>query len=130
MDLFLLYTRKELLVSYEAFYKRQVVLGNLKLILSLVPSTHHFSVKMRFSSLILSAVTLASVFAAPAPNADPAPNERGISVNKKRSNFWFAGVNESGGEFGSGTLPGTLGTNYIWPSTTSIDVSFQYPRAR
>lgn len=85
---------------------------------------------MRFTSLILGAVTLSNVFAAPAPNADPAPNERGISVNKKRSNFWFAGVNESGGEFGSGNIPGTLGTDYIWPSTSSIDVSSQYLRAR
>jgi endoglucanase len=80
---------------------------------------------MHFSSLILSAFTLTGAFAAPAPNADPAPNERGISVNKKRSNFWFAGVNESGAEFGSGTLPGTLGTDYIFPSTTSIDVGYQ-----
>jgi len=80
---------------------------------------------MHFSSLFLSVVTLSGAFAAPAPNADPAPNERGISVNKKRSNFWFAGVNESGAEFGSGTLPGTLGTDYIFPSTTSIDVGYQ-----
>lgn len=40
-------------------------------------------------------------------------NERGVSVNKKGSNFWFAGVNESGAEFGSGNIPGTLGTDYI-----------------
>ena len=81
---------------------------------------------MRFSTFILGVVTLGSALAAPAPNADPAPNEKSVSVNKKRSNFWFAGVNESGGEFGSSNLPGVLGTDYIWPSTTSIDVSFQY----
>src|SRR5438105_168921 len=78
--------------------------------------------KMHFSSLLLSAVTFSSVFSAPAANADPAPNERDISVNKKRSNFWFAGVNESGAEFGSGNLPGTKGTDYTWPLTSSVDV--------
>ena len=78
---------------------------------------------MRFSSLILGAIAFSGAFAAPAANADPAPNERGVSVNKKRSNFWFAGVNESGAEFGSGTLPGTLGTTYTWPLTSTIDVS-------
>ena len=66
---------------------------------------------MRFSSLILSAVTLSGAFASPAPNADPVPNGRGIGVNKKRSNFWFAGVNESGAELESGTLLRTLSTD-------------------
>ncbi|KAH8668055.1 glycoside hydrolase superfamily [Tricladium varicosporioides] len=32
---------------------------------------------------------------------------------------WF-GVNQSGAEFGSGNIPGTLGTDYTWPSTSSI----------
>jgi len=79
---------------------------------------------MRLSSLLLGSVPFLGVFAAPAPNADPAPNERGISVNKKRSNFWFAGVNESGAEFGSGNIPGVLGTDYTWPLTSSVDVRF------
>jgi endoglucanase len=77
---------------------------------------------MRFSSLLLGAVTFSGVFSAPAANADLAPNERDISINKKRSNFWFAGVNESGAEFGSGNLPGTKGTDYTWPLKSSVDV--------
>ena len=76
---------------------------------------------MHLPSLLLAAATLANVLAAPAPNADPAPNERSVSKNKKRSNFWFAGVNESGAEFGSGNIPGTLGTDYTWPLTSSVD---------
>ncbi|TVY32370.1 Endo-beta-1,4-glucanase B [Lachnellula subtilissima] len=78
---------------------------------------------MRFSSLLLGAVavTFSGAFAAPAANPDPAPNERNVSTNKKRSNFWFAGVNESGAEFGSTNLPGTKGTDYTWPLTSSVD---------
>ncbi len=79
---------------------------------------------MHFPSLFLGFASISTILASPAPNADPAPNERSVSANKKRSNFWFAGVNESGAEFGSGTLPGVLGTNYIWPGTSSVDVSF------
>lgn len=30
------------------------------------------------------------------------------------------GVNESGAEFGSGKFPGVLGTDYIWPDTSTI----------
>lgn len=37
--------------------------------------------------------------------------------------FELFGVNESGAEFGSTTIPGVLGTDYTWPVTTSIDVS-------
>lgn len=36
--------------------------------------------------------------------------------------FEFFGVNESGAEFGNTVIPGTLGTDYTWPETTSIDV--------
>lgn len=35
--------------------------------------------------------------------------------------FDFFGVNESGAEFGSGVIPGALGTDYIFPDTSSID---------
>lgn len=78
---------------------------------------------MRFFFLILSIATFSGTFAPGVVNAAPASNERGVSVNKKRGNFWFAGVNESGAEFGSGNLPGTLGTDYTWPLTSSVDVS-------
>jgi endoglucanase len=35
---------------------------------------------------------------------------------------WF-GVDESGAEFGQGNLPGVYGTDFIFPATSSIDVS-------
>jgi len=35
--------------------------------------------------------------------------------------FEFFGVNESGAEFGNGNIPGVLGTDFIWPTTTSTD---------
>ncbi|KAF3902898.1 Endoglucanase [Arthrobotrys entomopaga] len=35
--------------------------------------------------------------------------------------FKFVGVNESGAEFGSQSIPGTLGKDYTWPSPSSID---------
>lgn len=34
---------------------------------------------------------------------------------------WF-GINESGAEFGQGIFPGTLGKDYIFPSTSTIGV--------
>ncbi|PAV16406.1 endoglucanase [Pyrrhoderma noxium] len=35
--------------------------------------------------------------------------------------FDYFGVNESGAEFGNNKIPGTLGTDYTWPSPSSID---------
>ncbi|CZR57275.1 related to cellulase precursor [Phialocephala subalpina] len=32
----------------------------------------------------------------------------------------FLGVNESGAEFGTTSIPGTLGTDYTWPNTSAI----------
>jgi endoglucanase len=42
---------------------------------------------------------------------------------EKRANsgFKFYGVSESGAEFGQTKLPGTLGKDYTWPVTSSID---------
>lgn len=79
---------------------------------------------MHLYAFLLGAAAIARVLAVPAPNAEPkAP----IS---KRKNFWFAGVNESGAEFGSGNLPGKLGTDYTWPLTSSVDVSPSVPKKR
>ncbi len=41
---------------------------------------------------------------------------------KRVKNFKFFGVNVSGGEWGADKIPGKLGTDYMWPSTSSIDV--------
>jgi len=35
--------------------------------------------------------------------------------------FKFFGVNESGAEFGNTVIPGVLGTDYTWPSPSSVD---------
>ncbi|KAI9733888.1 MAG: hypothetical protein M1834_002543 [Cirrosporium novae-zelandiae] len=42
------------------------------------------------------------------------------TTQKRTSTFEWFGVNESGAEFGTGTYPGTLGTNYIWPYNSTI----------
>ncbi|KAI0077311.1 endoglucanase [Panus rudis PR-1116 ss-1] len=38
-----------------------------------------------------------------------------------RTKFKYFGVNESGAEFGNNVVPGTLGTDYTWPSPSSVD---------
>ncbi|KAF9565260.1 endoglucanase [Agrocybe pediades] len=38
-----------------------------------------------------------------------------------RTKFKYFGVNESGAEFGDTAIPGVLGTDYTWPSPSSID---------
>lgn len=70
---------------------------------------------MRFLDVLLGAVAVTSAVAAPTTGSD-AP------VTKRKSKFLFTGVNESGAEFGSGNLPGTLGTDYTWPVHSTIDV--------
>jgi endoglucanase len=53
-----------------------------------------------------------------------APSPSGSSVcSGSRTKFQFFGVNESGAEFGNTVIPGALGTDYTWPSPSSIDVS-------
>jgi endoglucanase len=59
---------------------------------------------MHFGNLLLLTSTVALALAAP-------------SAKQKRKNFTWFGVNESGAEFGSGNIPGTLGTDYTWPVT-------------
>ncbi|KAI0747325.1 endoglucanase [Irpex lacteus] len=51
-----------------------------------------------------------------------APSSSGNGVcSGTRNKFKFFGVNESGAEFGNNVIPGTLGTDYTWPSPSSID---------
>lgn len=70
---------------------------------------------MRFLNVLLGSVAVTSAVAAPTSSTD-------ASVTKRKSKFLFTGVNESGAEFGSGNLPGTLGTDYTWPVHSTIDV--------
>lgn len=65
---------------------------------------------MQFGKAFLAASTAALAVAAPMAETE-----------KRASKLKFFGVNESGGEFGSSNLPGTLGTDYIWPVESSID---------
>ena len=59
---------------------------------------------MHFGSIFLAAST--AVLAAAAPTGEK---------KKRVSKLQFFGVNESGAEFGSGSIPGTLGVDYTWP---------------
>lgn len=45
----------------------------------------------------------------------------GVSAQNS-SQFLFTGANQAGAEFGEDSLPGALGTDYIWPESASIDV--------
>ncbi|KAG6851092.1 hypothetical protein H0H93_000972 [Arthromyces matolae] len=53
------------------------------------------------------------------PNPSTTTNKAGCSGSLTK--FKFFGVSESGAEFGSGKIPGVLGTDYTWPSPSSID---------
>ncbi|KAJ5762601.1 uncharacterized protein N7511_005983 [Penicillium nucicola] len=64
---------------------------------------------MRFTSLLVTFNIVGLVIAAP-----------GKSLAKRASSFVWFGSNESGAEFGNQNLPGVLGTDYIWPSTSAI----------
>ncbi|KAF7789792.1 hypothetical protein EIP86_000738 [Pleurotus ostreatoroseus] len=50
-----------------------------------------------------------------------APSASSSICSGTRTKFQFFGVNESGAEFGNQNIPGVLGTDYTWPSPSSID---------
>ncbi|KAB5588419.1 hypothetical protein CTheo_8140 [Ceratobasidium theobromae] len=50
-----------------------------------------------------------------------APAGTGICGSSTRTKFKYFGVNQSCAEFGETKVPGVLGTDYTWPSTSSID---------
>ncbi|KAJ5655367.1 hypothetical protein N7507_007317 [Penicillium longicatenatum] len=74
---------------------------------------------MRLTNLILaaSAAGLASAY----PRSREVLPKRNNDVKKRSSGFTWVGVSESGAEFGS-AIPGTLGTDYTWPTTSKIQV--------
>lgn len=80
---------------------------------SLLPRRATFDNKMHFLNILVAAVAAGSAVAAPAESG---------SKQKRKSKFMWTGVNQSGGEFGQTTIPGTLGKQYTWPVTSSIDV--------
>lgn len=65
---------------------------------------------MRFFTFCIAAGTASLALAAPLERS-----------NKRTSKFQFFGVNESGPEFGTSNIPGTYGTDYIWPTLSTID---------
>lgn len=74
---------------------------------------------MRFLDILLGLAAVATtVLAAPACD-----NPTSTTKEKRKSKFQFTGVNESGGEFGSGSIPGQLNKDFIWPAKSTIDVS-------
>lgn len=71
-----------------------------------------------------------SVDAGPAPVADGGPAADGGTGEGETDGGstctdceipWFSGVNLSSGEWGEGSLPGTYGRDYIYPSTDEVD---------
>ncbi|KAL0260313.1 hypothetical protein SLS55_003999 [Diplodia seriata] len=67
---------------------------------------------MRVSNILAVAGSASLALAAPVKE-----NKRAAS----NGTFTFLGVNESGPEFGETNLPGTLGTDYVWPTLSTID---------
>ena len=76
------------------------------LLVSLFTNHTPFSEAMRFSSLALAAFSLGLAVASP--------------VEKRVARFKWAGVSQSGAEFGSGNYPGVLGTDYTWPDPIAV----------
>ncbi|KAL0954438.1 hypothetical protein HGRIS_003417 [Hohenbuehelia grisea] len=75
---------------------------------------------MFFKSSLFSLATLAALVSAayvPSSTSSATAPEACPSATK----FKFFGVNESGAEFGNQNIPGILGTDYTWPSPSSID---------
>lgn len=70
-----------------------------------------------------SIATPTSISGPTVPTANPPSNTSSSGpapTSKGAGKFTFFGVNESGAEFAEKKLPGTLGTDYAWPSTASI----------
>lgn len=63
---------------------------------------------MRLTTYFTAAGLAALAFAAPASR-------------KRSGKLQFVGVNESGPEFGESNLPGVYGTDYYWPTLSTID---------
>ncbi|KAJ5907442.1 hypothetical protein N7495_000124 [Penicillium taxi] len=73
---------------------------------------------MRISNLIMAA-SVAGLASAYPRSRDVIPGKQ--SIKKRASGLTWVGTSESGAEFGS-NIPGTLNTDYIWPTTSKIQV--------
>jgi hypothetical protein len=77
--------------------------------------------EMKFTNIVLAA-SAASVACAYPRGRDVVPTKQSATIKKRANGFTWLGVSESGAEFGEGNVPGTLGTDYIWPETSKIQV--------
>ncbi|CAG8924719.1 unnamed protein product [Penicillium salamii] len=74
---------------------------------------------MKFTNLALAA-SAASVACALPHGGQTVHTKQSAAVSKRGNGFTWVGVSESGAEFGEGNIPGTAGTDYAWPATSSI----------
>ncbi|CAG8189406.1 unnamed protein product [Penicillium olsonii] len=74
---------------------------------------------MKFTNLALAA-SAASVACALPHGGQTVHTKQSAAVSKRANGFTWVGVSESGAEFGEGNIPGTAGTDYAWPATSSI----------
>lgn len=82
---------------------------------------------MRFLEVLLGAAAVCSVLAAPAQDVTTPTTT--TTKHKRQGKFKFAGINESGAEFGQGSIPGQLNKDYTWPAKSTIDVR-GYPHSQ
>ena len=74
---------------------------------------------MKLLEFLTGAIVVGTALAAPAGDSATPTTKR-----KRAGKFQWAGINESGAEFGNKNLPGRLDKDYTWPVHSSIDVSF------
>lgn len=76
--------------------------------------------KLNMAASALFALIIAS-FSLASPTATSTSAAAAAEDCADDTKFSYFGVNESGAEFGNNVIPGTLGTDYTWPSPSSID---------
>lgn len=76
---------------------------------------------MKFTNIVLAA-SAATVACAYPRTRDVVPTRQSANIKKRANGFTWVGVNESGAEFASGSIPGTLNTDYTWPKTDQIQI--------
>ncbi|CUA74336.1 hypothetical protein RSOLAG22IIIB_05498 [Rhizoctonia solani] len=74
-----------------------------------------------YSQCLPGTATATATATATSSSSAATPTSTALCGGATRTKFKYFGVNQSCAEFGEGKWPGVLGTDYIWPSTTSID---------
>ncbi|KAG6817671.1 hypothetical protein H0H87_005429 [Tephrocybe sp. NHM501043] len=73
------------------------------------------------SSTTATTTTTKSTTTTTTTSAPASTSTNAAGCSGSLTKFKYFGVNESGAEFGQTKIPGVLGTDYIWPATSSID---------